>query len=318
MSQDTKAGAPPSYVRPHCRMSWTHFMLTLISSTLPPEERPLSVTTADVRKLLLRVNTHEAAGPNNMTGLELKTCADQLADVITTFLISDSHRRLFAPASIQPSSVLYLKSLLCLVLHPILMKYFEKLVLQHIKDNIPVSLAIHQHTFRTNRSTEDAKSTALHSVWTHLANKSSYIKFSTAFNTISSMKLIWKLNTLGWSTTLCNWILDFLKSRPQTVRIDRDICYTLVLNTRAPMAVCSAPCCSHCTPITVIPDIRRSMKMIHHQRPWYKQQWKFKWGEIHQSCRLLHRKQSNAQHQQHKRADCWFNEKRRHFYSFQG
>ena len=53
-------------------MSWTHFMLTLISSTPPPEDRPLSVTTADVRKLLLRVNTHEAADPDNMPGLVLK------------------------------------------------------------------------------------------------------------------------------------------------------------------------------------------------------------------------------------------------------
>ena len=32
MLQATKAGVPPSCVRPHCRMSWTHFMLTLISS----------------------------------------------------------------------------------------------------------------------------------------------------------------------------------------------------------------------------------------------------------------------------------------------
>ncbi len=44
------------------------------------------------------------------------------------------------------------------------------------------------------------------------------------------MKLIGKLNTLGISTTLCNWILDFL----QSVRISSLSSSTLVLNTRAP------------------------------------------------------------------------------------
>ncbi len=29
----------------------------------------------------------------------------------------------------------------------------------------------------------------------------------------------WKLNTLGFSITLCNWIIDFLTYRPQTVRL---------------------------------------------------------------------------------------------------
>ena len=49
-------------------------------------------------------------------------------------------------------------------LTPTLMKCSEELVLQHIKDNIPVSLDPHQYAFRTNRSTEGAVSTVLQSV----------------------------------------------------------------------------------------------------------------------------------------------------------
>lgn len=75
-------------------------------------------------------------------------------------------------ASGQPPSSQFLKSLLCLVLnnyHPvalahILMRSFEKLILHHIKDNIPASLDHHQYAFRTNRFTKNAVSTTLHNL----------------------------------------------------------------------------------------------------------------------------------------------------------
>ncbi|XP_042359920.1 interleukin 17a/f3 [Plectropomus leopardus] len=46
----------------------------------------------------------------------------------------------------------------------------------------------------------------LHSVFTHLENKNSYIRM-----------LFGKRNTLGFGTTLCNWILDLLTYRPQGI-----------------------------------------------------------------------------------------------------
>ncbi len=79
------------------------------------------------------------------------------------------------------------------------MKSFEKLILQHVRDNGPANMDPHQDAFRSNRSTEDARSTALHSVLTHLENKNSYVTmlsddFSSAFNTFSPMNLIGRLN----------------------------------------------------------------------------------------------------------------------------
>lgn len=35
-----------------------------------------------------------------------------------------------------------------------------------------------------------------------------FIDFSSAFNTITPQQLTEKLNTLGFNTPLCNWILD--------------------------------------------------------------------------------------------------------------
>ncbi len=78
------------------------------------EGRPLSVSTSDVRRTLLRVNMSKAAGPENIPDRVLRTYAYQQADVLTDiFNIS------------------------------ILRKCFDKLVLQHIKNNIPASFDPH-------------------------------------------------------------------------------------------------------------------------------------------------------------------------------
>ena len=45
---------------------------TAVKSTPPPEDGPLSVTTADVRKILQRVNINNSAGPDNIPGRVLK------------------------------------------------------------------------------------------------------------------------------------------------------------------------------------------------------------------------------------------------------
>ncbi|KAK3563261.1 hypothetical protein QTP86_019327, partial [Hemibagrus guttatus] len=56
----------------------------------------------------------------------------------------------------------------------------------------------------------------------------------SAFNTIIPQHLIEKLSLLGINTSLCNWILDFLTGRPQSVRIGNSISSTTTLSTEAP------------------------------------------------------------------------------------
>ncbi len=48
-----------------------------------------------------------------------------------------------------------------------------------------------------------------------------FIDFSSAFNTIIPQQPINKLNLLGHNNSLCNWILDFLTRRPQSVCVGR-------------------------------------------------------------------------------------------------
>ncbi|XP_072901573.1 uncharacterized protein [Hemitrygon akajei] len=119
------------------------------------------------------------------------------------------------------------------------MKCFERLVMRHIKTLLPPSLDPLQFAYHPNRSTDDAIATTLHLALTHLDKKDTYVRmlfidFSSAFNTIIPQKLIGKLSLLGLNTSLCNWILDFLSGRPQSVWIGSSISNTITLNTGVP------------------------------------------------------------------------------------
>ncbi|KAK2889881.1 hypothetical protein Q8A73_018181 [Channa argus] len=103
-----------------------------------------------------------------------------------------------------------------------------------------------QFAYRPNRSTDDAISTTLHLALTHLDSKDSYVRmlfidFSSAFNTIIPQHLTEKLSILGLNTSLCNWILDFLTGRPQSVRIGNNISSTTTLSTGAPQGCVLSP-----------------------------------------------------------------------------
>ncbi len=105
----------------------------------------------------------------------------------------------------------------------------------NIKTSLPNILDPLQFAYRPNRSTDDAVSSTLHLALTHLENKDSYVRmlfidFSSAFNTI----IINKLNLLGLNNSLCNWILDFLTGRPQSVRVGLKTSSTTTQSTGAP------------------------------------------------------------------------------------
>ncbi|KAI3351189.1 hypothetical protein L3Q82_005610 [Scortum barcoo] len=65
--------------------------------------------------------------------------------------------------------------------------------------------------------------------------------FSSAFNTVIPSKLITKLTDLGISSLMCNWLLDFLTSRPQHVRLDNHCSSTITINTGVPQGCVMSP-----------------------------------------------------------------------------
>ncbi|KAI4900497.1 hypothetical protein NFI96_007889, partial [Prochilodus magdalenae] len=218
-----------------------------------PTKQALCLSTADVRKTLLRVNPRKA-GPDGIPGRVLRECADQLADVFTDiFNISLSTAVVptcFKTTTIIPvpkkSTVSCLNDYRPVALTPIIMKCFKRVVMRHIKGKLPPSLDPLQFAYRPNRSTDDAITTTLHLALTHLDNKDTYVRmlfidFSSAFNTIIPQHLIGKLGVLGLNTSLCNWVLDFLTDRPQSVKIGNNISSTTTLSTGAPQGCVLSP-----------------------------------------------------------------------------
>ncbi len=126
------------------------------------------------------------------------------------------------------------------------MKCLERLVLQHIKAALPPTLDPHQYAYRANRSTDDAISTALHTVLQHLELQGNYawllfVDYSSAFNTILTSRLFSQMSTLGIQLNICLWIKDFLTNRPQTVRMGPHLSPTLTLSTGAPQGCVLSP-----------------------------------------------------------------------------
>ncbi|KAK3510664.1 hypothetical protein QTP70_012820 [Hemibagrus guttatus] len=119
------------------------------------------------------------------------------------------------------------------------MKSFERVVLAHIQSSIPDTLYPLQYTYWPNRSTADAIAAALHLSLSHLEDKDTYIRmlfiyYSSTFNTVIPHKLTHRLFALGLHPTLCDWLLDFLTGRPQSVRIENRTSATITTNIGTP------------------------------------------------------------------------------------
>ncbi len=227
----------------------------------PPNDQALCLSAADVRKTLSRINPRKAASPDNIPGRVLKDCAAQLTDVLTD-IFNTSLRQAVVPTCLKSTTIIPVPKkspVSCLndyrpiALTPIMMKCFERLVMQKIKTGLPNTLDPLQFAYRPNRSTDDAISSTLHLALTHLENKDCYVRmlfidFSSAFNTITPQQLINKLNLLGLNNSLCNWILDFLTRRPQSVRVGHNTSSTTTLSTGAPQGCVLSPLLTHdCT-----------------------------------------------------------------------
>ncbi|KAM8822285.1 uncharacterized protein ACB058_021512 [Synchiropus picturatus] len=195
---------------------------------LTPEDQVLSLSPNRVRRSLRRIDVRKASGPDDIPGRVLKDCAGELTDVLTD-IFNTSLSQAVVPTCLKAASIIPVPkktSPTChndyrpVALTPIIMKCFERLVMHHIKTSLPPALDPYQFAYRSNRSTDDAISTALHSVLTHLETRDScarmlFLDFSSAFNTIIPQQLILKLVQLGLDRPLCNWLLDFLTGRPQ-------------------------------------------------------------------------------------------------------
>ncbi|KAK3523195.1 hypothetical protein QTP86_021749, partial [Hemibagrus guttatus] len=175
----------------------------------PSNDQVLCLSTADVKRTLCRVNPQKSAGSDNIPGRVLRECAEQLVDVFTD-IFNISLSSAVVPTCLKTTTIVPLlkkSTVSCLInyhpfaLTPIMMKCFERLVMRHIKTQLPPSL--------------------------------DPLQFAYPFNTVIPQHLIEKLKLLDLNTSLCNWILDFLTGRPQSVRIGNSFSSTTTVSTGA-------------------------------------------------------------------------------------
>ncbi|KAK3514970.1 hypothetical protein QTP86_020616 [Hemibagrus guttatus] len=219
--------------------------------TIPPSnDQVLCLSTADVKRTLCRVHPRKSAGPDNIPGRVLRgkcRCLHQHSHISLSSTVVPTCLKTTTIAPVpKKSTVSCLNDYCPVALTLIVMKCFERLIMRHIKTQLPPSLDPMQFTYCPNRSTDDDITTTLHLSLTHLDNKDTYVRmllidFSSAFNTIIRQHLIEKLNLLGLNTSLCNWILDLLTGRPQLVRIGNSFSSTTTLSTGTPQGCVLSP-----------------------------------------------------------------------------
>ncbi len=119
-----------------------------------------------------------------------------------------------------------------------------KLLRNEICSYIPATLDPLQFAYRPNRSTDDAISHVLHSSLTLIDSKNGnyvrllFIDYSSA---LVITKLAVKLSDLGITSSLCDWIQDFLTGRPQVVKVGQFTSNSITLNIGAPEGCVLSP-----------------------------------------------------------------------------
>lgn len=182
----------------------------------PPDDQVLLLSTDSVRRSLGKTNVRKAPGPDDIPGRVLRDCAEELTDVFTD-IFNTSLSQAVVPTCLKATAIIPVpkkpspsryNDYRPIALAPVILKRFERLVVHHIKSALPLTLDPYQFAYRSNRSTDDAISTALHSALTHPETKDPHVRmlfidFSSAFNTIVPQQLILKLVQLGLNTSLC-------------------------------------------------------------------------------------------------------------------
>lgn len=196
------------------------------------QELLLTFSSADAHNVLRRINLHKAADQDNKitslggpSGHVLQNWLMIFLPSLTCFLHRPHSQLAFKP----PLLSLSLKGAQSpVLLTTIIMKYFEKVVLVHIKSNIPESLDPLQCSCCPSRSTEDNISAALQT-GLNKPTKNAYIRKlfidrSSGFNAVLLHKLTNKVYHLGLNPTISSYIssltghnLSELKIKPQTL-----------------------------------------------------------------------------------------------------
>ena len=166
------------------------------------------ISQSDTERIFSKLHIRKSPGRVGVPPRLLRHCASELAGVFT-FIFNWSLELCRIPKIFKKSVIVPVPKkpqISChndyrpVALTSIIMKSFERLVLQFLKSILPQSLDRFQFAYRPN--SDDAVSLALHHVLQHLDKRTKtyarllFIDFSSAFNTILPSKLHTKLQSI--------------------------------------------------------------------------------------------------------------------------
>ena len=209
---------------------------------------------SDVCRSFRGLNVHKASGPDKICGNVLRSCCYELAGIFTT-LFNLSLRQSNIPTTWKtaetipvPKKPMFIdmNNLRSVALTPIIMKFFERLVLKLLKRELEVQLDPLQFAYKTKRGVEDAVLVFVNNALKHMKSPKTFVRilfidFSSAFNTIQPHIMVEKLLSLSVNKNLIAWNLDFLTNRTQYVKLNETISNLCKVNTGAPQSCVPSP-----------------------------------------------------------------------------
>ncbi|KAJ8272727.1 hypothetical protein GJAV_G00092740 [Gymnothorax javanicus] len=192
---------------------------------------PLQINVLDVNEILLSIDPRKSCGPDNISGIVLRECANELALPLSIIfqksVDSGVFPTLFKQASIVPlfknGDRSIVENYRSVALLPLFSKVMERILHKHILNHVRPFMSEHQHGFYPGRSTATNLLTHVDVISRVIDDKKQldcvYIDFSKAFDTINHRFLIHKLKSYGIGSNLLNLVQSYLTDRTQKVVI---------------------------------------------------------------------------------------------------
>lgn len=192
----------------------------------------VSISCDGVLKELLALDIHKAIGPDNISGIFLKNCANELC-VPLTIIFNMSLKEGVFPSIFKRANVVPIfksgdkcavKNYRPVSLLSIVSKLFEKLVHAKMYEHVKHLISESQHGFVKSRSTQTNLVSYVDFLSDCLDKKlqvdAIYTDFSKAFDSVSHKLLFHKLKIYGFSGRLLKWFDNYLSMRVQRVVIN--------------------------------------------------------------------------------------------------
>ena len=191
----------------------------------------LCITIDDVLSHLKNVNVGKGDGPDNISPLLLKNCATSLSSPLhhifnlslSTALFPKRWKILYVTAIFKNGSRENIENYRGVAILPTFGKLFEAIVCSMLTDKLHTVFSKSQHGFIKGRSTLtnliDFVSLALKTMESGAQLDVIYTDFKKAFDRVKHSVLLNKLERIGITSTLLNWIRTYLTGRSQFVKL---------------------------------------------------------------------------------------------------